>query len=364
MTELNRESVEQALGEWIEPALGMDLISAEAVTDIRVDGDAVAIDLNLGFPAERYQETLRRTLEAAVREATGAQSVTVSVAWSVGVRQVQASLKPMDNVSNIIAVASAKGGVGKSTCAANLALALADEGARVGILDADIYGPSQPRMMGVAGQKPDSPEGKTMFPLQNHGVQIMSIGFLIEEDSPMVWRGPMVTQALTQLLNDTRWDALDYLIIDLPPGTGDIQLTLSQKVPVAGAVVVTTPQDIATLDARKGVRMFEKVKVPVLGILENMSLHICSNCGHEEALFGTGGGQQLAADEGVAMLGALPLEIGIREQSDQGAPTVTAAPASAAAERFREAARRTAALLSRQDPAGASRFPNIVVDDD
>ena len=364
MSELNRAAVEQVLAGWIEPSLECDLISAEAVTDIQITGDDVTIALSLGFPTQRYQRTLKETLGTRVREATGARSVTVSVAWSVASRQVQDTLKPMDNVRNIIAVASAKGGVGKSTCAANLALALADEGARVGILDADIYGPSQPRMMGVAGRKPDSPEGKTMHPLENHGVQIMSIGFLIEEDSPMVWRGPMVTQALTQLLNDTRWDALDYLIIDLPPGTGDIQLTLSQKVPVAGAVVVTTPQEIATLDARKGVRMFEKVKVPVLGILENMSLHICSHCGHEEALFGTGGGQRLADEEGVAMLGALPLELGIREQADNGVPTVVAAPESQAAERFREAARRTVAILSRQDPAGTSRFPNIVVDDD
>lgn len=364
MSELNRAAVEQVLAGWTEPALGCDLISAEAVSDIQVTGDAVTIALSLGFPTRRYQQALKEILETRVGEATGARSVTVSVEWSVAARQVQATLKPMDNVRNIIAVASAKGGVGKSTCAANLALALADEGARVGILDADIYGPSQPRMMGVAGRKPDSPEGKTMHPLDNHGVQIMSIGFLIEEDSPMVWRGPMVTQALTQLLNDTRWEELDYLIIDLPPGTGDIQLTLSQKVPVAGAVVVTTPQDIATLDARKGVRMFDKVKVPVLGVLENMSLHICSHCGHEEALFGTGGGQRLADEEGVAMLGALPLELGIREHADNGAPTVIAEPESQAAERFREAARRTAAILSRQDPAGASRFPNIVVDDD
>ncbi len=363
MSALTREAVENALSHWIEPSLGTDLVSAGALEDVRIDGDAVHVALRLGFPVDHYRPALERAVSDCVREAAGAERVEVAIDWAISARQVQATLKPLDNIRNIIAVASAKGGVGKSTTAANLALALAGEGARVGILDADIYGPSQPRMMGVAGRKPDSPDGKTMHPLENHGVQVMSIGFLIEEDSPMVWRGPMVTQALTQLLNDTRWEALDYLVIDLPPGTGDIQLTLSQKVPVAGAVVVTTPQDIATLDARKGVRMFEKVKVPVLGILENMSLHVCSQCGHEEHVFGAGGGERLAEQEGVELLGSLPLEIGIREHADSGEPTVVSEPQSPAAERYREAARRTAALLSRQDPDGASRFPNIVVDD-
>ncbi|MEX0386610.1 iron-sulfur cluster carrier protein ApbC [Spiribacter onubensis] len=357
------EAVENALSHWTEPSLGTDLVSAGALEDVRIDEGTVHIGLRLGFPVDHYRPALEQAVAERIREATGAGRVEVSIDWAIAAHQVQATLKPLDNIRNIIAVASAKGGVGKSTTAANLALALADEGARVGILDADIYGPSQPRMMGVAGRRPDSPDGKTMNPLENYGVQIMSIGFLIEEDSPMVWRGPMVTQALTQLLNDTRWEALDYLVIDLPPGTGDIQLTLSQKVPVAGAVVVTTPQDIATLDARKGVRMFEKVKVPVLGILENMSLHVCSQCGHEEHIFGAGGGERLAKQEGVELLGSLPLEIGIREHADSGAPTMVSEPQSRAAQRYREAARRTAALLSRQDPAGASRFPNIVVDD-
>ena len=364
MSTVTREAVETALQGWVEPALGQNLVDADAVEAITVDGTAVTIALRLGFPVGRYQGELERTLAEHIKAQTGAGTVTINVDWQVSARQVQAALKPLENIRNIIAVASAKGGVGKSTTSANLALALADEGARVGLLDADIYGPSQPRMMGVAGRKPDSPDGKHITPLEHYGVQIMSIGFLIEEDTPMVWRGPMVTQALTQLLNETRWESLDYLIIDLPPGTGDIQLTLSQKVPVAGAVVVTTPQDIATLDARKGVKMFEKVKVPVLGILENMSLHVCSQCGHEEHIFGAGGGQRLADQEGVELLGSLPLDLRIREQADSGQPTVVADPESSVANHYREAARRTAALLSRQDPAGASRFPNIVVDDD
>ncbi len=363
MTAITREAVDKALGSWIEPSLGMDLISAEAIREIRVNGSAVEIDVLLGFPVDHYRSALQAAIKQVVIDATGAETVTVNIHWQISARQVQAALKPLENIRNIIAVASAKGGVGKSTTSANLALALAQEGARVGLLDADIYGPSQPRMMGIAGRKPDSPDGKTITPLENYGIQIMSIGFLIEEDTPMVWRGPMVTQALTQLLNETRWEALDYLVIDLPPGTGDIQLTLSQKVPVAGAVVVTTPQDIATLDARKGVKMFEKVKVPVLGILENMSLHVCSECGHEEHIFGAGGGQRLADQEGVELLGSMPLDLSIREQADSGQPTVVAAPDSRVAELYRAAARRTTALLSRQDPAGASRFPKIVVDD-
>ncbi len=363
MPELSRATVEEALSGWTEPNLGTDLVSAGAVQAVEITDAGVRIDLKLGFPADRYRSELQKSVCHVLTTATGAESVTVKVDWAVSARQVQAALKPLESVRNIVAVASAKGGVGKSTCAANLALALSDEGARVGLLDADIYGPSQPRMMGVAGRRPESPDGKTLTPLDNYGVQVMSIGFLIEEDSPMVWRGPMVTQALTQLLNESRWEALDYLVIDLPPGTGDIQLTLSQKVPVAGAVVITTPQDIATLDARKGVKMFEKVNVPVLGILENMSTHCCSQCGHEEHIFGFGGGQRLAEQEGVELLGSLPLDISIREQADRGQPTVVADPHSAAAERYRQAARRTAALLSLQDPAGASRFPNIVVDD-
>jgi ATP-binding protein involved in chromosome partitioning len=365
MGEFSRETVERAIAAWREPHLGCDLVSAGAVEGIEVAGASVRVRLQLGFPVARYREELAEAVAQQVRAATdNAAAVDVAIDWQVAPRQVQASLEPMAGVSNIITVASAKGGVGKSTCAANLALALAAQGASVGLLDADIYGPSQPRIMGVAGQKPASPDGKTMTPLTNHGVSVMSIGFLVDEDAPMVWRGPMVTKALTQLLHETNWPSLDYLIVDMPPGTGDIQLTMSQRVPVSGAVVVTTPQEIATQDASRGIGMFQKVKVPVLGVLENMSLHICSHCGHEEHVFGAEGGQRLAAAEGVALLGSLPLDIEIREQTDRGEPTVVADPDGRLAGLYHEAALATAAQLSRQDEAGANRFPNITVSDD
>jgi ATP-binding protein involved in chromosome partitioning len=273
---------------------------------------------------------------------------------------VQKSLKPIDNVKNIIAVASGKGGVGKSTVAVNLALALSVEGATVGILDADIYGPSQPRMLGIKS-KPESKDGSSLEPMHSYHLQAMSIGFLIDEETPMIWRGPMVTQALEQLLNDTNWSELDYLVIDLPPGTGDTQLTLAQKVPVAGAVIVTTPQDIALLDARKGFKMFEKVEVPVLGIVENMSTHICSKCGHEEHIFGSGGGGRMAEQYGVELLGQLPLDIRIREDTDGGRPTVIADPECRIAQAYREIARNTAARLALQAKDYAAKFPSIVI---
>ena len=267
---------------------------------------------------------------------------------------------PLPNVKNILAIASGKGGVGKSTTAANLALALQAEGARVGLLDADIYGPSIPRMMGVSG-KPDSKDGQHLEPKLAHGIQTMSIGFMIEEDTPMIWRGPMVTQALTQLLNETNWVDLDYLIIDLPPGTGDIQLTLCQRVPVSAALIVTTPQDIALLDARKGLKMFEKVEVPVLGIVENMATHICSNCGHEEYVFGSGGGARMSHEYSVPLLGSLPLDIRIREQADGGMPTVAADPDGKVAMAYREIARKAAAQLSLRARSKSIQFPKIVI---
>ncbi|WP_440997461.1 iron-sulfur cluster carrier protein ApbC [Arhodomonas sp. SL1] len=363
MAELSQGAVEKALSGWTEPHLGTDLVSAGAVQDIQVDGARVTVRLMLGFPVEHYREDLAAAVSECLH-AAGAESVTVEASWAVTPRQVQAALQPMESVKNIVAVASAKGGVGKSTTAANLALALAQEGARVGLLDADIYGPSQPRMMGVEGQTPQSPDNKSILPLVGHGVEVMSIGVLVKQEEAVVWRGPMVTQALTQLLNDTRWGELDYLLIDLPPGTGDIQLTLAQRVPVAGAVIVTTPQDIATLDARRGIRMFQKVKVPVLGVVENMALHVCSNCGHEEHIFGAHGGERLAEAEGVPLLGSLPLDIGIREQTDAGQPTVIAEPDGRVAALYREAALATAGRLSRQAGAGESRFPDIQVDDD
>ena len=264
---------------------------------------------------------------------------------------VQPDLSPLPNIRNILAVGSGKGGVGKSTTSANLAVALAGLGLRVGLLDADIYGPSIPTMLGLSG-RPDSPDGKSIQPMRAHGVETMSIGFLVEQDTPMIWRGPMATSALTQLLNDTRWgddgDGLDVLVVDLPPGTGDIQLTLAQKIPVAGALVVTTPQEVATLDARKALRMFEKVNVPVLGLIENMAQHVCSNCGHVEHLFGQGGGERMAAQYGVPLLGALPLEVAIREQGDAGTPVVAAAPASVAAQAYRALAERVLDALEQR----------------
>jgi ATP-binding protein involved in chromosome partitioning len=286
----------------------------------------------------------------------------VTVTWQVSAQSVQGTLAPLPGILNVIAVASGKGGVGKSTTAANLAAALALDGARVGLLDADIYGPSQPRMMGLAGERPTSRDGQRMRPLEAHGVRVMSIGFLVEEEQPMVWRGPMVTQALNQLLGQTEWGELDYLVVDMPPGTGDIQLTLSQRVPVSGAVIVTTPQDIALLDARKGLRMFQKVNVPVLGIVENMSTHVCSNCGHEEAIFGAGGGERMASQYGVSLLGQLPLDVRIREQTDGGRPTVVAEPSSRLGQAYLDMARRTAARLA-VSSAAAPGFPKITVED-
>ena len=288
-------------------------------------------------------------------------AVDANVASNIVAHAVQKGLKPLPGVRNIIAVASGKGGVGKSTTAVNLALALAQEGAAVGLLDADIYGPSIPQMTGLSGRQPDSPDGKSMTPLIAHGIQTMSIGFMIDVDSPMVWRGPMVTQALEQLLKQTNWQDLDYLIVDMPPGTGDTQLTLAQKVPVTGAVIVTTPQDIALIDARKGLKMFEKVGIPILGLVENMSLHTCSQCGHEEPVFGSGGGARMAQDYGTELLGALPLELSIREMTDAGKPTVVGAPDSRAAEIYRAIARRIAVKIAEKAKDMSGRFPNIVV---
>jgi len=292
--------------------------------------------------------------------AAGAGSANVDVDWNIEAHSVQKSLKPLENIKNVIAVASGKGGVGKSTTAVNLALALAMEGAAVGMLDADIYGPSQPRMLGVSGQ-PKSNDGKSLEPMEAHGLQAMSIGFLIDEETPMIWRGPMVTQALEQLLNDTQWRGLDYLVVDLPPGTGDVQLTLAQKIPVSGAVIVTTPQDIALLDARKGLKMFEKVEVPVLGVVENMSIHICSECGHEEPIFGEGGGKRMAEESSVEMLGALPLDMSIREQVDGGNPSVASDPDGRIAEIYRDIARKAAAKLASKAKDYSAKFPKIVI---
>ena len=360
MSEVTKEQIEEAIKGYVEPHMGKDLVSAKCVKSIDIDGGKANVKVELGFPAKGIQAELAAKVKGLVESVAGVDSADVEVSWKIVAHSVQKSLKPIDNVKNIIAVASGKGGVGKSTTAVNLALALAEEGATVGILDADIYGPSQPRMLGVSGQ-PESKDGKTLEPMTNYGLQAMSIGFLIDEETPMIWRGPMVTQALEQLLNDTNWDKLDYLVIDLPPGTGDTQLTLAQKVPVSGAVVVTTPQDIALLDARKGFKMFEKVEVPVLGIVENMSIHICSNCGHEEHIFGEGGGKRMAEQYGVNFLGALPLDIRIREETDGGKPTVVAEPEARISQIYREIARKTAAKLALQAKSYAAKFPNIVI---
>ena len=358
MTQASETLVRGILDRVIDPHSGQPL--GASLRAVGVDGDRVSVDIQLGYPAAGYVEQAAHAVRAALEADPAIASAAVSMGWRVHAHKVQGQLSPLPGVKNIVAVASGKGGVGKSTLSVNLALALAAEGAKVGILDADIYGPSQQRMLGLSG-KPVSPDGKSIEPMRAHGLQAMSIGVLIEEDTPMIWRGPMVTQALMQLLNDTRWEDLDYLVIDLPPGTGDIQLTLSQKVPVSGAVIVTTPQDIALLDARKALGMFRKVEVPVLGVVENMATHICTNCGHEEHIFGQGGGARMAADAGIAYLGDLPLDIRIREQADQGNPTVAAMPDSDLTARYRSIARHTAAKLSLQARNKAITFPKIVI---
>jgi ATP-binding protein involved in chromosome partitioning len=360
---LSVDAIKAALSQVIDPNTGKDLVSSRSAKNIHLEGSDVVLDVELGYPAKSQIDMIRKSVIAAVRAVEGAGNVSVNVYSKITAHAVQRGVKLMPNVKNIIAVASGKGGVGKSTTAVNLALALAAEGAQVGILDADIYGPSQPMMMGISG-RPETIDGKTMEPLENHGLQVSSIGFMIDPDEPMVWRGPIVTQALQQLLEQTNWRDLDYLIVDMPPGTGDVQLTLSQKVPVTGAVIVTTPQDIALLDARKGLKMFEKVGIPILGIVENMSMHICSNCGHAEPIFGQGGGEKMCAEYGVDFLGALPLTMSIREQTDSGKPTVVADPDGQVAEIYRAIARKVAVKVAVKAKDMTSKFPSIVIKND
>ena len=349
-----------ALATVIDPHTGQPYSIGRQLKNLRVGADgAVAFGIELGYPARSQFGVVRDALVAAAKSVDGVASVAVDVSSKIVAHQVQRGVALLPGVANVIAVSSGKGGVGKSTTAVNLALALSAEGARVGLLDADIYGPSLPLMMGIRDGRPESEDGKTMKPLENHGVKVMSIGFLVEPEQAVVWRGPMATQALDQLLRQTAWGELDYLVIDMPPGTGDIQLTLSQRVPLTGAIIVTTPQDIALLDAKKGLNMFEKVGVPILGIVENMAVHVCTNCGHVEHIFGADGGKRMAAQYGVAYLGALPLTLAIREQTDSGTPTVAAEPDGEIAALYKAVARQVAVVVAGKAKDFSSKFPSI-----
>ena len=354
--------VQGALKQLIDPNTKKDFVSGKSVKNIKIEGSDVSLDILLGYPAKSVWDEIKSLVEEHLRTSLpGVGKIAANVSSKVVPHAVQRGVSLVDGVKNIIAVASGKGGVGKSTTTVNLALALAAEGARVGILDADIYGPSQPTMLGIKG-RPVSKDGKSMEPMQGHDLQAMSIGFMIEgEETPMIWRGPMATQALDQLLRQTKWDNLDYLVVDLPPGTGDIQLSLAQKVPVTGAVIVTTPQDIALMDAKKGLKMFEKVDIKILGIVENMSTHICSKCGHEEHIFGAGGGEKMCADYNTEFLGSLPLDIQIREQADSGMPTVAADPDGKISREYRQIARRIAVKVAEMAQDHSAAFPKIVV---
>lgn len=357
---VTESQIHAALKEIQDPNLNKDLVSLKSVRNVKIDGNDVSLDLIFGYPAKSILDGVRKQVIAKLKALEGVGNVSINAQIKIVPHSVQRGVKLIPGVKNIVAVASGKGGVGKSTTAVNLALALAAEGATVGVLDADIYGPSQPTMLGISG-KPESTDGKSMEPMEGQGIQAMSIGFLVDVEQPMVWRGPMVTQALEQLATDTRWRDVDYLVVDLPPGTGDIQLTLAQRIPVTGAVIVTTPQDIALLDARKGLKMFEKVGVPILGVVENMSTHVCSKCGHEEHIFGAGGGERMCRDYGIDFLGALPLDIKIREQADSGKPTVAADPEGPVARVYREIGRKVALKIAEKAQDHSAAFPKIVI---
>jgi ATP-binding protein involved in chromosome partitioning len=352
-----------ALQAVTDPNTGKDFVSTKALKNLQADYGDVSFDVELGYPAKSQMPALRRALIEAAKSVPGVENVSVNLSVHIVPHAVQRGVQLLPGVKNIIAVASGKGGVGKSTTTVNLALALAAEGAKVGILDADIYGPSQPTMMGIEG-RPESADGKTMEPLENYGIQVSSIGFLIDKDEAMIWRGPMATQALEQLLRQTNWKDLDYLIVDMPPGTGDIQLTLSQRVPMTGAVIVTTPQDIALLDARKGIKMFEKVGVPILGIVENMAVYCCPNCGHTEHIFGAEGGKKMAAEYGMDFLGELPLNMSIRVQADSGRPTVVADPEGEIAGIYKTVARQVAIKIAAKSKDYSNKFPTIKISKD
>ncbi|MBK9134171.1 MAG: iron-sulfur cluster carrier protein ApbC [Betaproteobacteria bacterium] len=360
MPAVQENALLEALKTVTDPHTGRDFVSGKQIRNLRIEGGDVAFDVEMGYPAKSQHAALRAALVAAARTVPGVGNVSVAINTKVTAHAVQRGVQLLPGVKNIIAVASGKGGVGKSTTAVNLALALSAEGASVGILDADIYGPSQPMMMGIEGQ-PESTDGKTMAPMENHGVQVMSIGFMVAPDQAMIWRGPMATQALDQLLRQTNWHDLDYLIVDMPPGTGDIALTFSQRVPLTGAIIVTTPQDIALIDAKKGLTMFEKVGVPILGIVENMAVHVCTNCGHVEHIFGAEGGKRMAAEYKVDYLGALPLTMKIREQADSGRPTVVAEPDGEIAALYKQVARTVAVKIAAKAKDFSSKFPTITV---
>jgi ATP-binding protein involved in chromosome partitioning len=359
----SQEQLLQALSAVTDPNTGLDFVSTKALKNLQVSDGDVSFDVELGYPAKSQIPQLRTALVAAAKQVAGVKNVSATLTTKIVAHAAQRGVQLLPGVKNILAVASGKGGVGKSTMAVNLALALAAEGATVGLLDADIYGPSQPMMMGV-DKRPETSDGKTMEPLENYGVQVMSIGFLVNPDDAMIWRGPMATQALEQLLRQTNWKNLDYLVVDMPPGTGDIQLTLSQRVPMTGAVIVTTPQDIALLDAKKGIKMFEKVGVPILGIVENMAVHVCSKCGHAEHIFGEGGGQRMASEYGMDYLGALPLDIRIRQQADSGKPTVVAEPDGEIAALYKTVAREVAIKIAAKAKDFSSKFPSIKISKD
>jgi ATP-binding protein involved in chromosome partitioning len=360
---LNDAALRQAISTVVDPHSGQNFVASKALKAVRIEGQDVVVEVELGYPAKSLFPALRQQLVAAVKQVPGVGNVSVHLSSRIVAHAAQRGVQLLPQVKNIIAVASGKGGVGKSTTAVNLALALAAEGASVGLLDADIYGPSQPMMMGIEG-RPESSDGKTMDPLENHGVQVMSIGFLVAKDEAMIWRGPMATQALEQLLRQTNWRDLDYLIVDMPPGTGDIQLTLSQRVPMTGAVIVTTPQDIALLDAKKGIKMFEKVGVPILGIVENMAVHVCSQCGHAEHIFGHEGGKRMAEEFGMPYLGALPLDLSIRLQADSGKPTVVSDPDGPVAVIYKAIARQVAVGIAAKAKDFSAKFPTITVSKD
>ena len=357
---VSEQQVMDALKAVVDPNTGQDFVTARAIKNLVVTDGDVAFDVELGYPAKSQIAGFRKALVAAAKTVPGVANVSVNIATKIVPHSVQRGVQLLPSIKNIVAVASGKGGVGKSTTAVNLALALAAEGASVGVLDADIYGPSIPMMLGISG-KPASADGKTMEPMENHGVQVMSIGFLVAQDEAMIWRGPMATQALEQLLRQTNWKELDYLIVDMPPGTGDIQLTLSQRVPMTGAIIVTTPQDIALLDAKKGIKMFQKVGVPILGIVENMAVHVCSNCGQVEHIFGADGGKRMAAEYGMDYLGALPLDIHIRLQADSGQPTVVADPDGEVAGIYKVVARQVAVAIAAKNKDFSSKFPSITI---